>query len=129
MHPKTHHDSIVGQGRAFWRSLLSPARFALTACHDPPGKDRLRRTDRRPPALAWTGPSPEAWKTLEFARKLERPALHIHPGLPDPARSLAGFVATFNIRTLNIAGSRASKEPGLYEWVQEVLNAAFPDAP
>jgi hypothetical protein len=48
--------------------------------------------------------------------------------MPDPALRLATFVRMFKVRTLNIAGSRASSEPGLYQWVQEVLNAAFPDA-
>ncbi len=30
-----------------------------------------------------------------------------------------------NIRTLNVAGSRESKEPGIYNWVKQVLADAF----
>lgn len=63
-------------------------------------------------------------KTLDFARKHGRPAIHLHSGTPMPANTLAEFVRSHSIKRLNVAGSRESKEPGLYAWVRTVLEEA-----
>jgi hypothetical protein len=65
-------------------------------------------------------------KTIEFAQALSKPLLHIHPGLDAPAQALADFVNRHSVSRLNVAGSRESKEPGLYMWVRTVLSEAFP---
>jgi hypothetical protein len=38
---------------------------------------------------------------------------------------LKRFVEEHKIKTLNVAGSRESKEPGLHDWVMQVLVEAF----
>lgn len=48
--------------------------------------------------------------TLKFARKHKKPALQIHPHTPDPAGSLRYFLGKHEIKVLNVAGPRASKE-------------------
>ena len=64
-------------------------------------------------------------KTIEFATKLKQPWLHIHPGMRAPEELLVSFIQNHGIQTLNIAGSRESKEPGIYEWVMGILRATF----
>jgi hypothetical protein len=66
-------------------------------------------------------------KTSEFAVKLNKPCLHAHSGQDDVAQALRDFVADNEILTLNVAGPRESKEPGIAEFVREVLEKAFPE--
>ena len=65
-------------------------------------------------------------KTAEFAVKQDNPCLHAHSGQEDVAQALRDFVADNEIKTLNVAGPRASKEPGVAEFVRNVLEKAFP---
>lgn len=60
-------------------------------------------------------------KTLSFARKHKKPALHIHGGMLGRTEKYLEFFAKHDIRRLNVAGSRESKEPGIYEWVMRLL--------
>jgi hypothetical protein len=67
-------------------------------------------------------------KTIQFARKHGKPVLHLSKfgiGYSDPAHVLQKFVDEHRIETLNVAGSRESKEPGIHAWVMEVLENAF----
>lgn len=67
-------------------------------------------------------------RTIEFARKHGKPCIHIgsQGGLfDDPAQLLRKFVAQHGIKRLNVAGTRESKEPGIHEWVMQVLEDAF----
>ena len=52
-------------------------------------------------------------RTAEYAQKKGKPLLHIHQG-SDP-KSVLPWLAANLIQTLNIAGSRESSEPGIYE--------------
>jgi len=67
-------------------------------------------------------------RTIEFAAQHGKPCLHLarssHSG-EAPALLLHRFIAQHGIRTLNAAGSRESKEPGIYLWVTDVLENAF----
>jgi len=68
-------------------------------------------------------------RTVEIARKLGRPWLHL-PQKPVgslPASLLKRFVKDQGIRILNVAGPRASKEPEVGKFVQETLNEAIGD--
>jgi hypothetical protein len=60
-------------------------------------------------------------KTVEFVVKHNKPCLHAHSGQEDVAQALRDFVADNEILTLNVAGPRESKEPGVAEFVREVL--------
>ena len=70
--------------------------------------------------------------TVELARELGKPCLHIARG-QDEAASTAGsaadqllaFLAEHQVRTLNIAGPRASQEPEIASFVRVVLRAAI----
>ena len=61
--------------------------------------------------------------TAECAKRLGKPWLHLTPADPEPGRTLREFVAAHGIATLNVAGPRASEEPGLGEFVRRVLEA------
>lgn len=62
-------------------------------------------------------------RTAQFAGKLRRPWLHMRPGVE--AHCLARFIATHGVTTLNVAGKRESSAPGIYQFVTDVLDAAF----
>jgi hypothetical protein len=64
-------------------------------------------------------------KTVEFARKHNRPLIHVSAVDPDPAGRLQRFLEDNVIDTLNIAGPRKSKEPGIAEFVYRILDQAF----
>jgi hypothetical protein len=62
-------------------------------------------------------------RTLEFARRLGKPCLHLCQSKPhrDCAGELRAFVQHHKIKVLNIAGPRASAEPKVSAFVHEVL--------
>lgn len=65
-------------------------------------------------------------KTEEFAIELKKPVVHISKKRDkNPARILKSFLKKNEIRILNIAGPRASKEPEVYNFVREVLERSF----
>lgn len=66
-------------------------------------------------------------RTAEFAKKHKKPWLHVaRAGNYNSEEMILRFVSEHEIETLNVAGSRESKEPGLHEWVKKVLtNALF----
>jgi hypothetical protein len=67
-------------------------------------------------------------RTLEFAMKHGKPSLHLSRsggGGEDSARTLQKFVEKNRIAVLNVAGSRESEEPGIYQWVTGMLENAF----
>jgi len=43
----------------------------------------------------------------------------------DPALKLQHFITEHGIKTLNVAGSRESKEPGIWKWVYKAIDDAF----
>jgi len=65
-------------------------------------------------------------RTVEFAKKHKKPCIHISRGsLFQPQVLIQNFIAEHGIKALNIAGSRESKEPGINQWVKEVLDRAL----
>ena len=64
--------------------------------------------------------------TAEFAARHGKPWLHLPEDAPgDPAGRLHDFLATHAVKVLNVAGSRASKEPDVAKFVEGVLAQAF----
>jgi hypothetical protein len=65
--------------------------------------------------------------TRELAERLGKPWLHLVGGdagrasVPEAADRLAAFLAEHQVQTLNIAGPRASQEPGVADFVGQVL--------
>jgi hypothetical protein len=61
-------------------------------------------------------------KTLEFAIKYRKPHLHLSAASKEPSELLRQWITQNNIQVLNVAGPRASKEPGIAAFVQQVLH-------
>jgi hypothetical protein len=66
-------------------------------------------------------------RTADFAKKHGKPLLHVsYAGSYEcPGERLAAFVREQNIKKLNVAGSRGSKEPKVASFVKEALEEAF----
>jgi hypothetical protein len=67
-------------------------------------------------------------RTIESATKHGKPCLHptrSGSSCENPALLLRRFISQHGIRTLNLAGSRESKEPGIYRWVAAVIEEAL----
>ncbi|MBU6181836.1 MAG: hypothetical protein KGR46_03370 [Verrucomicrobia bacterium] len=65
-------------------------------------------------------------RTVEFARSLKKPVVHLSFAKSySPEVELQRFVTGHGIKVLNVAGSRESKEPGLWKRTYECLEAAF----
>lgn len=61
-------------------------------------------------------------KTVEFARKHNKPRLHLHAGVADAAVRLRSFVQENSVKVLNVAGPRASNEPKVGQFVMALLD-------
>jgi hypothetical protein len=59
--------------------------------------------------------------TVVLAQKHGRPVLHLSRESNTPSETLLAFIQTNHIRVLNVAGSRASEEPGVGEFVKTAL--------
>ena len=67
-------------------------------------------------------------RTAEFAAKHHKPFLHLprhSSSYEPPALILQRFVEDNCVRVLNVAGTRASKEPEVWKFAYETLEAAF----
>lgn len=66
-------------------------------------------------------------RTLQFCHQLSKPTLWIdgvdnfEANEDELGRKLAQWLSEYNIRVLNIAGSRESKTPGIYNFTRNVL--------
>jgi hypothetical protein len=66
--------------------------------------------------------------TKALARKHKRPCLHIDlDGVPEfeAAFEITGWITQHGVETLNVAGSRASKDPGIYHATMNILETVF----
>ena len=63
--------------------------------------------------------------TKQEARKAGKPVVHLNTETASPEKKLLKFVKANSIEVLNVAGPRASGEPGAYAFVKAVLDAAF----
>jgi hypothetical protein len=64
-------------------------------------------------------------KTVEFARKQNRPCLHLHSSQRDAADRFESFLQDNGLQILNVAVSRASKEPSVAQFVIETFDSVF----
>jgi hypothetical protein len=64
-------------------------------------------------------------KTVEFASAHKKPCLRLCAGDEAAADKLKAFVEEHRVKILNVAGPRASNEPGVGEFVVRTLQAAF----
>jgi hypothetical protein len=60
--------------------------------------------------------------TLTYANSVGKPVIHLHASdKVDPAAQLKDFIASNQIETLNVAGPRESKGPGVYDFTLRAL--------
>lgn len=64
--------------------------------------------------------------TRQCAESLGKPWLHVFPGGDWPT-VLRTFLVSHHVRTLNVAGPRASTAPGIDRFVYQVLNQVLSD--
>jgi hypothetical protein len=65
-------------------------------------------------------------KTVGFAIKHRKPHLHLSAhSRANAAQELRHWMQQNNIRVMNVAGPRASKEPEVGKFVEQVLTATF----
>ena len=67
-------------------------------------------------------------KTMDFVHDHQKPGLHLsHAKLSteEASSALLSFIDEHDIETLNVAGPRESKEPGIHDWVREVLEGVL----
>ena len=67
-------------------------------------------------------------RTIEFCREFGRPMLVVDAAVTDPvaaAGELAGFLDRESIRSLNVAGPRASGAPGAYAYALALVSAVL----
>ena len=62
--------------------------------------------------------------TRRCAEQLDQPWLHVHPGNDDP-QTIKDFLERHRVKTLNVAGPRASTEPGIYQYATQVLERSL----
>lgn len=65
------------------------------------------------------------YSDTDSLQKHGKQCLHISKTTHNPAGALRKFVEDHGIRTLNVAGSRKSKDPGIHQWGAEMLGDAF----
>jgi hypothetical protein len=64
-------------------------------------------------------------KTVEFARKHNKPCLHLHHSQRDAADRFESFLQDNGVQILNVAGPRASKEASVAQFVIETFDSVF----
>jgi hypothetical protein len=62
---------------------------------------------------------------MEFARAHKKPNLHLGAGDKAAAKKLKAFTEEHHVKILNVAGPRASHEPGVGEFVMRTLQVTF----
>jgi hypothetical protein len=101
------------------RSRLA-ARLILKARAGKKLKDTEKVLAARQPTL-----SGGSKRTMEFARKHKKPCLHFCAADSAAADRLKAFTEEHRVTILNVAGPRASNEPGVGEFVMRILDKAF----
>ena len=121
------HDGWCPQGRRAEDGVID-GRYQLT---ETPSKDYEQRTEwnvRDSDGTLIISLKPElssgSQRTLEIARQLGKPCLHLHPVNMQPS-AIRDFIERHAIRALNVAGPRESSQPGIGKYVKEVLDTAL----
>lgn len=63
--------------------------------------------------------------TRDFAASLAKPFLVVDPHDPLAAKTIAAWLSEQNVRILNVAGPRESRDPGIYERAGKLLHAVL----
>jgi hypothetical protein len=104
------------------------ARYQLTETKSANPASRTRRNVRDSDAtliLSPTAPYGGTLLTVNHAAKLSRPFLVVDPFATAAAEEIAAWLQDRDFQTLNIAGPRESKNPGIADRTRSVLSAVF----
>ena len=108
-----------------------PARYQMreTTGWDYPSRTKLNIQEADGTVVFTVGePTGGSGLTLKFAADLSKPVAHIdlHPCDEDMAIDrICDFIDVFAIKTLNVAGSRESKEPGIQKAVSDIMSCVL----
>ncbi|HYE31151.1 MAG TPA: putative molybdenum carrier protein [Methylomirabilota bacterium] len=104
-----------------------PAKYPLKEMDSPSYSERTEQNVRDSDATLLISLSPEltggSKMTLQFAKQWSKPVLHVSKADLFPGVLLREFLRSNKARRLNVAGPRASTEPQVARFVQEVLDA------
>lgn len=67
---------------------------------------------------------PGSMLTQKLCRKHGKKYIHLHEFMPRAFDRLSNFICFARVNALNVAGSRASQAPGIYEFVYNTLHEA-----
>ena len=65
--------------------------------------------------------------TVYIAQRLGKPYLIIDLDTPLPLETIAGWLGQHKVRTLNVAGPRESRNPGIYDEAKALLRGVLAD--
>jgi hypothetical protein len=129
---KVEHGGFVPKGRIAEDGPIDPT-YQLTELTSVAYEDRTRENVLNSDGTVIFSLAEKVIKgtelTLDCAREHNKPVKHIHDGetqhnssvLIREAEQLRNFVESYNIEILNVAGSRESEEPGIYQFTLDVL--------
>lgn len=110
------------------RNVAAPelAELGLVECPESGYKARTIANVRDSDATLWFGDyhSPGGKATLDACRALNRPFMLVFQGVTKPSEVRA-WLAEKGVRTLNVAGNRESKYPGVGERAERFLGVVF----
>ncbi len=108
-----------------------PGRYRLTETREPEYSARTLRNVLDSDATVIFSSRPQirggTALTARLAEEHKRPLLHLHAGLSpsEAAARLDKFLAEHQVRVLNVAGPRASHDPEIAAFVQDVLTRSL----
>lgn len=106
-----------------------PARYPLRETDSPEYAERTRRNVRLADAtlvLTRQAPAGGTALTLRAARAVGMPHRHVRlPATEDACAAVRRWLAEEKVRTLNVAGPRASEEEGVYDAARMFLERLF----
>lgn len=66
-------------------------------------------------------PTGDAQKSIRLAKKLKKPFLHLHRGVLAASEKFIAFTDKHSARRLHVTGTTESEEPGIYIWMDNLL--------
>ena len=105
-----------------------PQRYTLTEMHSSGYEERTRKNVAESDVtIVFTrGPlTPGSRLTLQIARQLGKPALHVDLDAEHPAAQVQAFLEQHQPGVLNVAGSRESRADGIFDATRQVLLTAL----
>lgn len=122
-----HHGGWCPEGRHAEDGTI-PARYRLQELPGASYRQRTRANVLDSDATLIISLSAEltggSRETARFAQRFGKPCLHVHPAI-DWSPILRQWIADTRIQTLNVAGPRASTQPGIEAFVARVLDAVL----